>query len=423
MKTSNYIKTFFGAGVFLFLATFIVNVANYGLNLFLARWLGPEGFSEANILATLVMTLSFIAMGLQLTVTKIVAEGKVELVRNIIYRTKNVSLAIGLGLIVLSPLLAGFFNFASPRSLIILFLGLPCYFVMSIWRGYYQGKVDFRKLGMTYLTEMVIRVFVTIGLLYYFSQYSYSSEIISIGFLLSFFITNQYFKNDQALSAYVDKKPSKEILSFLFVIGSYELSQILINNSDVILVKHFFSAYEAGQYASLAILGRAVFFATWTIVTILFPKVIEKEKAGEPHLRLFWQALGIVAGIGSILVAGTYFFGAEIISLAFGPSYASISSYLYIYTLSTALFACGNVFVYYYLSLGKYTPVVLSILAGLLQIIAIAIWHFDIMQILIVQLVCMSLFLFSVIFYQFLNGVRIQYRSVYKEPTLVKLSK
>ena len=63
-----------GDAGFLLIANLVVNIGNYGLNIILGRWLGPEGFADANLLATLVMLLSFIAMGLQLVIAKYSAQ-------------------------------------------------------------------------------------------------------------------------------------------------------------------------------------------------------------------------------------------------------------------------------------------------------------------------------------------------------------
>lgn len=399
MKALSKIWNNLGDGALLLAATFIVNVSNYGLNLILGRWLGPEGFAEANLIATLVMVLSFIAMGLQLTVAKIAAEDDYNLIGQLLRKVLSSSVIITLVLLTLSQFFSAFLNFRSVSPLLILFMGIPSYFIMSISRGYYQGELNFKKLANTYLIEMVVRVVTTLVLLYFFIGQGLETEIIALGFLLSFLLTHFYSRlNLQIRDSY--GKSIKAIIPFLLIIAFYELSQILINNSDVILVKHFFEAKEAGLYASMALLGRAVFFATWTVVTILFPKVIEKEKNGEPHLMLFWSALLVVGGIGIMMVAGTYFFGDIIMDIAFGSAYESVSDYLWVYTFMTSLFACANVFVYYNMSLEKYLPVALSIVAGVLQIVFLYFFHSSIEQVLTVQLYLMTALLVTMIAYQ-----------------------
>lgn len=392
------LKVLSGGG-FLFLATLFVNIGNYGLNLILGRWLGPEGFAEANLIATLVMVLSFIAMGLQLTTAKFIAEEEnisIQSLKKILF---YISIAVALFLVMVSPLLKQFLQFESVYPLIILFFGIPFYFQMSISRGYYQGTTNFKKLAWTYIIEMVARLLITLGLLALFINKGFNSECIALAFLFSFIFCDFYarFKVEEINP---DFKYLKKVGSFLAIIAVYELSQILINNSDVILVKHLFPAYESGLYASIALLGRAVFFATWTVVTILFPMVIEKEKNGEPHLRLFWNALLIVAGIGACMVVGAFLFGSQIMNIAFGQEYVSMADYLWIYALLTCLFACANVFVYYNMSLENYLPVLISIIMGLLQIIFISLYHNSLKQVLLVQIFLMAFLLFSMIFYQ-----------------------
>ena len=403
----SHLKTLFGPTSFLFLTTIIINAGNYGLNLLLARWLGPAGFAEANLLATLVMLMSFIAMGLQLTITKLSVEGQKGMVKHVA-KQANISSWILVGLLLLySPFIANFFNLEKPISIIILVLGIPAYIKLSITRGVYQGTDKFYSLGRTYFIEMTVRLFSTVLLLVFLKQLGLGSVAVSIGFLLSFIVATILHRLE--LEGREDHKEHPEgvkpVLTFLGMMMFYELSQILINNSDVILVMHYFDAHYAGLYASLAILGRAVFFATWSVVTVLFPKVIECEKSGGDSTQLFVSALGKVAGIGVVMVIGAWFFGPTVMSLAFGEAYLAVSEYLWLYALVTTLFACANVFVYYNLSLENYLPVFLSCLAGVLQVVLIYVWHNNFFQVICCQLAAISTLFVSLLVNQYLVSI------------------
>ena len=410
-KSTNKFSQIGDAG-FLLIANLIVNIGNYGLNIVLGRWLGPEGFADANLLATLVMLLSFVAMGLQLVIAKYSAEYKAlkedhKLFGLLSVTKKSIlkySLILSALLLVCTPLLESFFNFNAPWSFIILIIGIPSYFLMSASRGFYQGTSSFRKLAGTYLVEMIVRLFFTVALLFIVGKETFSAEIVAIGFLLSFLVTHLYSRVKTENAKVLDSKVIKQMLKFFAVIGVYELSQILINNSDVILVKHFFSNADAGLYSSLALLGRAVFFATWIVVTMLFPKVIEKEKTGEPHQHLFWNALAIVGFIGLSIVSACYLLDDFIINIAFGKSYLSISHLLWMYALSTTLFAAANVVVYYNMSLENYIPVWISVAAGILQIIAISLFHESLTMIIQIQMILMSGLLGIMLIYQKTKG-------------------
>jgi len=178
---------------------------------------------------------------------------------------------------------------------------------------------------------------------------------------------------------------------------TYEFSQILINNSDVLLVMHFFSAEDAGMYAALALLGRAVFFLTWSIANVMFPKVVEKSQKGEAHLPLLVKAMLNVAVLVLIILSFSSLIPEQIIGLTFGSDYLVIAKYLWLYVLNTGIFALANLIVYYGLSLNKLFPVGLSLLAGLAQVIGIVLFHAELVQVLVVQFVIMTLLLGSLV--------------------------
>jgi len=386
-------------GVVLLIANVIVNATNYGLNLALARWLGPDGFSEANIIASMVMIFSFAGMGIQLTIAKLTAESSLKMRKELAKVVGKYSMLITILLLISTPIIAGYLQFSSSLSLYLIFAGLPLYILMSASRGYYQGKTEFKTLAYTYLIEVMMRLTITIGLLLILTSYKDSTAIVSLGFFLSFVMTYFMFK-PRNLQINKTKVSLESTYKFLLFMSAYELSQILINYSDILLVKHYFDPTPAGQYASVALLGRAVFFATWIIVTMLFPKVIKAKKEGKAHNYLFWNSMAAVAAICLSIIVFIYYFDSFIISVAFGQAYNEIAGLLLPYAIFTSLFCAANVIVYYAISLDRYLPVFISIFIGIMQIIFINIYHASMAQIVYVQTVLMSAFLILMIIYQ-----------------------
>ena len=397
-----------GDASFLFASTVLVNAGNYLINLILGRVLGPEKFSEASVIATAVLMLSFFAVGIQLCTAKFTAEYYAENNQDQIKvfnqwfnrRVLFISIAIGILIIVSSGGIQKFLQFNSPWPIVIIGAGIPFYFNLSVKRGYVQGSDQFKKMAFTYLFEMILRFIFTFGLLFYvLSKFDYlTSEAVSVGFFCSF-LAAVWLKLPVNKST-AEFKQVDQVKNFIFIIIIYEFSQILINNSDVILTKHFFSELDAGLYAAIALIGRVVFFGTWTIVTILFPKVIQKEKLGEPHLQLFWICFSIVLTFGIGIILACYIMPTFIIGLLFGEAYLSVAHLLWKYAIATTLFACANVFAYYYMSLNKYFPVALSVLAGIAQVVLIYIFHESIEEIIIIQIYLMCALLLIMVMYQ-----------------------
>lgn len=390
-----------------FAANLLVNVGNYGLNILLARTLGPELFAEANILAAIILVLSFIAMGVQLSVTKFIAEADASQNSLMSYFQKKgfiLSLLLTILLIISAPMLKKFLGFQDLSPLVILFAGIPFYMAMSINRGYHQGRQSFNNLSASYLIEMLSRVIITLLLVFFFGESVGLINAVAVGFLISFLVAYLFKKPSYGKNSLVSSEIKKRVISVFMMIGIYELSQVIINNSDIFLVKHFFNAQEAGLYSTLALLGKAVFFATWVIVMIIFPKIIEKNKRGEETTTLFWKAFAFIAFIGCAAIVVCAALGEFAILITFGSEYISISSLLWKYALATTLFALANIFVYYYVSLENYIPVAITIIFGTIQVISIWFWHQNLETVITVQILIMTqLLLILTLFHNFKN--------------------
>lgn len=83
----------------------------------------------------------------------------------------------------------------------------------------------------------------------------------------------------------------------------------------------------------------------------------------------------------------------------FGEAYLEMAPLLWQYALATSIFAVGNIFAYYFLSLDRYFPVILSGLFGLLQMVLIIRFHEDLATVVHMQLSAMGLLLVSQIGY------------------------
>ena len=403
-------KHFLKSGFILFLSTFIVNVGNYLTNLILGRWLGPTTFSEVSLLITLLLVISFVALAFQITAAKYFAElysDKKEEEASVLMKwLQKWALIVGISLAILTVFFSifwqDFFQTHSSTPFIIFGFGLPFYLLMSLNRGFLQGKANYRKLAVTYQTEMWSRL--GLSLIFVWLGYGVNGVAwgITLSLIITFLMSSVKLRSIATLSFNYQK-----VVHFLLVILLYECSQILINNSDTVLVKHYFSPTEAGLYAALALIGRIVYFGTWTVVTILFPTVILLEKEGKSHLKYFWGGLSIVAFIAGIIILATYFFPTLIVQILFGEKYLSIAPLLWQYAFATGLFACGNVFVYYHLSLDRRTPVLMTLVAGILQILLIISFHKDFEQVIHVQILLMTSLLLALIGFQFHQHTKI----------------
>ncbi len=388
------------------LSALVVNVGNYAYNLILGRILGPQQFADAAILITLLLVLSFIAMTFQLATAKFSVLFEAEVFSgfiNSIYKYASlIGILLGVGIVVTASQFQSVFNTKSHTMFVLFGIGVPLYFIMSVNRGILQGKNRFGKLAFTYQTEMLSRLIITISLLLLFNQNS--SVLVASGILISLIFGLFPFAketiNFKKVTAFTQEH-SSHIKKFFWLTAFYELSQIIINNSDILLVKHYFEAYEAGLYASLALIGRVVYFVAWMFVMILLPKVVLLHKEGKstrPVLSKYVLYIGILA---FCIVLTCYLFPTTVVQLLFGSAYISIAPLLWKYAIATSLFAISNIFAYYFLSLDVYIPVLLSALLGVTQVVLIVFFHDSLLQVVMVQIYAMATLLTVQLIYFF----------------------
>ncbi|AQS93224.1 sugar isomerase [Polaribacter sp. BM10] len=394
------------------LSVLLVNGGNYLYNLVLGRVLGPEKFADAAILITFLLVLSFVAMTFQLVTAKFSVLFEDSVFSGFISKIYKNALFTGIFLailiVVFSLQLQSFFRTTSSIMFVIFGIGVPFYFLMSVNRGVFQGKQELKSLSITYQSEMISRLLLTFTLLYLLDIDS--SLIIAIGIFFSFIFGLLPFRtSDFSLSKkFVLNTANKKLVKNFFIITAfYELTQIIINNSDILLVKHYFESYEAGLYASLALIGRVVYFIAWMFVMLLLPTVVQLKKEGKDTLPILLKYVAYIAVIAATIVVSCFFFPDEIIKILFGSEYLSISNLLWKYASATGIFAISNIFAYYYLSLDKYVPVVLSGIFGMLQIVLVVLFHDSLEQVVHVQIIAMVLLLFvQLSFFFFKDSVK-----------------
>jgi O-antigen/teichoic acid export membrane protein len=389
------------------LSVLAVNGGNYLYNLILGRVLGPAQFADAAVLITFLLVLSFVAMTFQLVTAKFSVVFENDTFKNFISKIYKNATIVGLGLgaliIVIANQLQALFNTSSSSMFTIFGIGVPLYFLMSVNRGVFQGKKEFKSLSITYQAEMLSRLVITLALIFLFDIQS--SVVIAVGILISFGFglvpfkfKNLNFKKTIAIEA----SQSKQVKSFFIITAFYEFTQIIINNSDILLVKHYFDAYDAGLYASLALIGRIVYFVAWMFVMLLLPTVVQLKKEGKATAPILFKYVGYIAAIATAIVIGCALFPETAITILFGDSYLTMAPLLWKYAFATGLFAISNIFAYYYLSLDRYIPVVISGVFGMLQMGLVIFFHDSLEQVVHMQIIAMvSLLVIQVIFFVF----------------------
>lgn len=388
---------FLSGSLLLLVSTTVVNAGNYIFNLILGRWLGPAAFADLSLVITLMLVVTLITATLQTVAAKFSAifvaqedgDRVAGLARWMGRRTWILGIGLTLFTLLASPFLARFFHMTSIWPFVILAVGLPLYFAQGVDRGILQGQIRFGALAVSYQAEMWVRLAVAILLV--LAGFGVNGAVggLTLSFLGAW-LAARWARKSLSATPLFGPEDQRQLWRFAGPVSAALMGQILINNSDVLMVKHFFAPEVAGQYAALALIGRIVFFATWSVVTALFPLVAQRHQLGQPHRHLLWLSLGAVVGVSVVIIGGSLLFPGLIVTILFGEAYAGMADLLWLYALATAFYALSNVVINYRLSLGDNAGSYLAVVGGIAQVLGVWFLHTSLAQVVWVQIGAMG---------------------------------
>jgi O-antigen/teichoic acid export membrane protein len=128
-------------------------------------------------------------------------------------------------------------------------------------------------------------------------------------------------------------------------------------------------------------------------VMLLLPAVVELKKEGKETASVLFKYVGYIAIISLIIVVTCLCFPELIINILFGEDYIAMAPLLWKYAIATSMFAISNIYAYYYLSLDKYVPVIISGVFGMLQMVLVIFYHDSLEQVVHMQIIAMILLL------------------------------
>ena len=390
-----------GSGLILMINTLVANLAGYGASWLVARQLSLEAVADFNLLTAFQASLTFLTLALMLTVTRYAAikvvqhePAQVLAMRHWLYTRSTITgFLMLLALILGAPLFDRLFQIQSAWPFVLLAVGMPVFLLSAVERGILQGLLRFDLYALSVQVEVWVKLvsFIAAVLLKWGANEFAAILSLSVifGWLTAYRTTSILLKANKRLPFTEVALLMRTFIPLLVIYGS----QIVINNSDLLLVKAYYSPLDAGRYAGLVLAGRVIFYGTWSISLTIFPIVARRHANHEPHIRLLYSALLLVGGMvfGATLIASI--FSTQLIGLFLGAQYLTIAPLLGLYAFATSLYSVANVVVNYYTALDNTSGNYLVFIAGALQIVGIILFHATMTEVVLVQVVVMGLLL------------------------------
>jgi O-antigen/teichoic acid export membrane protein len=383
-------STLLNGSAIMLVAMMLVNIFNFAYNMVMARMLGPAAFGNINAAVTLLLLASCISLAFQLVCAKFVARNhadssKAAVVHGLLGKAWMASLALGGMLFLAQKPVATYLNVPSPWIIGLLAIGIAAYAPLGVKRGAMQGVCAFPRLGTNFVLEAGIRFFLGAGLVVAGYDVLGAVGAISASVIAACFIPR--IPAQLRVKAGTAEPPSyaEAVQAIVFFVG-----QVIINNVDILLVKHFFSSDPAGVYAAISQIGRLLYFASWFgVVNAMFPVAAaaspEHKKAHGIGLPLL-----LVLGLSLIFIAVAALFPHLIMGVIFGSRFIEIGWLLALYAVATGLYSLSVVFIAYEMSRRIANTGWLQLIFSGALVLGIGIFHGSLHQVIMVRIVLMA---------------------------------
>lgn len=377
----------------------VVSLVNFGYNVVVARLLGPAAFGHAAAMVTMLMLFSAITLAYQLVCAKFVAKNETAAARSAVYRwllrrAWLVGAGLGMVIILTSDIVDRYLRVPSPWLLIILGVGAAFYVPLGVRRGGMQGTCAFGRLAANFLIEALVRflgalVLIEAGFGIYGAVAAITASVV-LAYFLPITQPELRVRGESGMPASF----REGMQAIVFFVG-----QVIINNIDILLVKHFFAPEQAGVYAAIALVGRILYFASWSVVSAMFPiSAGAKPKEEDPSVLIV--PLLFVLSMAVVFIVALAYFPDFVLQAIFGSLFQqtghSATHLMGLYAAATGTYALSVVLMAYEMSRRVANTGWLQLVFSVLVAAGIIIFHRTLRQVVIVQLVLMVFLLIAV---------------------------
>ena len=390
-------------------ALFTASFFSYLLQFFLGRTLPVEEFGNFTALLSLVSILTFFGTVVGYSLVKIFSElnsvnqqGKIKwLFYEIIKYSTVAGLFLGFICILFSSQIEQALKISGSTTIIIFGLYLVFSFVPIYLAVFFQGVYRLVWFSVFLVGSSLIRLLVP-SLFVVLVQPS--ASVVYFGLLIGQLLTILLgvgiakFACLQSENIEKDKAVTSQLFKDSFFNGLALLTLTIMIAIDVIAVKFFFTPYLAGIYSGVVTMGKIIVFGAGAVATVMFPRavMVKNDYVGYKNGVTKFFILQIIFVLGSL-----FFFVAfpeAITHLLFGPRYEESIQYIPLYSVFVGFYVLINFTILALIAIGEKRFSLFMPLFLIVQCVGFYLFHSDINQVLIVNVVSMLLLFAFMVF-------------------------
>jgi O-antigen/teichoic acid export membrane protein len=397
-KTKTLQARIVSGSVVLLSGSTLTTAINLAYNILVARFLGPKGFGQATVVYTILTLMSAVTLAFQIVAAKVVAQQASPEGKSAVYRVFHQAawacgILVALFLFLFQKQVADYLNFSDSVLVALLAVGIAFYVPLGARRGHIQGIYRFRRLATNLVLEGACRLGGSYLMILAGQGVKGVIAANTVAVAVAYFAAGPKLTGkipNPLHSSYSIREMSQ---AFVFFAG-----QVLINNSDIVLVKHFFSAQEAGLFAAVALVGRVIYAFSSAVVNSMFPLAAGTRDEERKDFKVIATSFLLILVSGFVLTLGLGIAPPSVWTRFFGSGFQIAGHYnlpylLALYAIATIVYSLSFVIITYEMSYKITNTSWVQLIFSGLVVAAISYFHSTLREVILVKLVLMCLLL------------------------------
>jgi len=386
-----------GCAVLLSGSTF-ATVCSFAYNVVIAHFLGPNNYGEAVAVYTVLTFVSTLTLSFQLLAAKVIAQepstgGKMAAYRQLHRQASICGAVVAFGLILFERQIADYLHLSSPILILLIAIGAGFYVPLGTRRGFVQGLYGFRRLATNLVLEAAMRlggstIMVLLG--------TGVTGVIAANAATS--VITWAILTPGRHEATVSPLRLRQALPEMSQALVFFAGQMLINNCDMVLVKHYFVPVMAGLYAAVALIGRVIYTFSSAVINSMFPISAGARQEDRKSFSLIATSLLLVFGSGAVMTLALLLVPSHVWTVFFGagfkmPGHHGLSFLLALKGVACVIYSLSVVIITYEMSYRIANTSWIQLVFSGAVIAGICRFHSSLEEVILVQLVLMVVLL------------------------------
>jgi O-antigen/teichoic acid export membrane protein len=323
----------------------IMNVATYGFVILASRLLGTEGYGALAASLNLMLVMSVGALGLQATAARrISAEPQhvAQIEDSILRVTYRASAALGLILLVLSPVIQRVLGLDHLAAALIIAISAVPITIMGGLAGILQGERRWASLGALYIAAGVPRLVIGGAFIAWQPTEIWSLVGVGISFWAPVLVGLWALRHKRRPSPKSAEHTGMALLRESIGNGQALFAFFALSSVDVIVARNVLSDHESGLYAVGLILTKAMLFLPQFVVIVAFPSMA----TGSERRKALVVSLSLVAVLGAVGTLAAWLLSGIAIRFVGGAKFAEVEPRLWVFAILGTLLSMIQLLVY-----------------------------------------------------------------------------